>query len=259
MSFNPGLDIRPVGYPLGFSYGPGTFGPEPEVRCLEAIRASLRDAECSGPDPVYAIAMDVGTVEHEAELRRRMLLFGLVTFAAGQIGSDPVRSQGHVHRVSGHSRWRPPEVFEVWTGTAYIYMQEFAADDPGRCFAVIARPGDVVIVPPGWPHATISGEPKEQLTFGALCDREYGFEYDEVRKRRGLAWYPVLNSAGDITWEPNPAYRLGLLRICKPRAYDEFGIIPGVPLYEQIVEDFDSFQWVSKPFLAEPLWENFEP
>jgi glucose-6-phosphate isomerase len=203
--------------------------------------------------------MDVGKAEHEVEWRQRMLEFGLVTYAAGRLGREPVRSQGHVHRVSLHSGWRPPEVFEIWTGAAYIYMQEFANDDPGRCFAVCARPGDLVIVPPGWPHATISADPAGGLTFGALCDRDYGFEYDEVRKRRGLAWYAMVNDAGGISWEPNPAYRYGELRICRPRNYQEFGLNRGMPLYEQIVSDFSSFQWVAKPFVTEAAWRDFEP
>ena len=160
MSFNPGIEIRSLGNPLGFSYGPGTFGPRPQVRSLDAIRASLRDPACHGPDPVYAIAMDVGKVEHAAELKRRMLLFGLVTFAAGQLGREPVRSQGHRHCPSSRSGWRPPEVFEIWSGAACIYMQEFAADNPGRCFAILAGPGDVVIVPPPGPRAPpLSGPP----------------------------------------------------------------------------------------------------
>jgi hypothetical protein len=44
----------------------------------------------------------------------------------------------------------PPEVYEIWDGTAYIYMQEHSADDPGRCYAVVAKPGDIVVVPPAW-------------------------------------------------------------------------------------------------------------
>ena len=46
-------------------------------------------------------------------------------------------------------------------------MQEFPADDPGRCFAVTDGPGEVVIVPRGWAHATLSAEPETPLTFGA--------------------------------------------------------------------------------------------
>jgi glucose-6-phosphate isomerase, archaeal len=259
VTFDPGFPIAPVADPLGFRYGPGTFGPRPELRSLDAIRPSLRDPACTGPDPVYAIVMDVGKTVHRAELSERMLLVGVVTYAAGTLGREPVRSQGHVHKVSAHSGWRPPEVYEIWTGAAYVYMQEFAADDPGRCFAIHARAGEVVVVPPGWAHATVSADPGEQMTFGALCDREYGFEYEEVRKRRGLAWYPVVEAAGAIEWEPNPLYRRSELDIRAPRDYSDLGIARGVPLYTQLEEDFDRFRWVSEPALAVAVWAGFTP
>lgn len=52
---NPGFDIRAATDPLGWSYGPGTFGPAAELRLLDAIRPSLRDPKCAGPEVVYAI------------------------------------------------------------------------------------------------------------------------------------------------------------------------------------------------------------
>ena len=70
-AFSPGLEVRALRDPLGFEYGPGVFGPAPEMRSLDAIRKSLRDPGCAGPDPVYAIVMDVGREEHRAELLRR--------------------------------------------------------------------------------------------------------------------------------------------------------------------------------------------
>lgn len=60
MPFNPEFDIRPTTDPMGFEYGEGIFGPKVENRTLDSIRKSLRNPECSGPDPVYSIAMDVG-------------------------------------------------------------------------------------------------------------------------------------------------------------------------------------------------------
>ena len=110
MRFDPGIGVVPVRAPLGFRYGPGVFGPQPERRSLDAIRPSLRDPACTGPDPVYAIVMDVGHEDIRVELERRMLLFGAVIYASGKLGEAPVRSQGHVHRVSSHSGWSPPEV-----------------------------------------------------------------------------------------------------------------------------------------------------
>ena len=106
LAFDPGLRIRFDTSAMDFAYGDGLFGPRPEYRRLDAIRESLRDPNCNGPETVYAIAMDVGRVGDLAELKRRMLLFGIVMYAGGRLGDEPVRSQGHVHAVSPHSGWR---------------------------------------------------------------------------------------------------------------------------------------------------------
>ena len=259
MRFDPGIGVVPVREPLGFRYEAGVFGPQPEMRSLDAIRPSLRNPGCTGPDPVYAIVMDVGREEIRTELERRMLLFGAVTYASGKLGEEPVRSQGHVHRISLHSGWRPPEVYEIWDGAAYVYMQEHAADDPGRCFAILANPGDIVVVPPGWAHAAISADPSAFMTLGALCDREYGFDYESIRKRKGLAWYPIVTANGGIEWLPNPYYQKTILDVRRPGDYARLGVERGSSLYKQAVRDFDRFAWVANPALAQEVWRHFEP
>lgn len=252
-----GLDMTIHHQPMGFSYGDDVTGPMPEIRTLDQIRSSLRDPQCDGPQEVYAIAMDVARIQDREELQKRMLLFGVVTYVAGQLGEEPIRSQGHVHRISQHSGWSPPELYEIWQGKAIIYMQEYVEDDPGRCFAVIAGPGDKVLVPPGWGHATISASPDEPLTFGAWCDREYGFEYDAVRAHKGLAWYPLVQES-QIVWLHNPHYVPGRLQVIAPRQYEEFGITPA-PIYQQFIDDPARFQFISRPDKTAALWQNFHP
>jgi glucose-6-phosphate isomerase len=252
-----GLDMQVHHRPMGFSYGEETIGPVPEIRRLDQIRASLRDPQCAGPEDVYAIAMDVARLADREELKKRMLLFGVVTYASGRLGDEPIRSQGHVHRISEHSGWSPPELYEIWQGRAIIYMQEQVADDPGRCFAISAGPGEKVLVPPGWAHATISASPDEPLTFGAWCDREYGFEYEAVRAHKGLAWYPILQDE-NIVWQHNRRYMPGRLQVTSPRQYSEFGITEE-PLYQQFIADPARFQFISKPGMAAQKWVNFHP
>jgi glucose-6-phosphate isomerase, archaeal len=259
MTFNPGFDIQPTTQPMGFSYGPDVFGPEVENRTLDSIRKSLRDPHCLGPDPVYSIAMDVGKKEHLPILKHHHLLYGAVTYAAGKLGDEPVRSQGHIHKVSSLSQWSTPEVYEIWSGKAIIYMQETALDNPGRCFAVVALPGEVVIVPPNWAHATISADPLQPLTFGAWCDRDYGFEYDDVRAHKGLAWFPVLNSAGEIKWQKNTNYQTDSLIEKSPEIYSQLSIIQGKPIYTQFEEDTEKFLFVPHPQLVKEIWESFIP
>jgi len=259
MKFNPGFKIEPSTQPMGFSYGDDVFGPEVEYRTLDSIRKSLRNPQCSGPDPVYSIAMDVGKKEHLEILKKLHLLYGVVTYAAGKLGDEPVRSQGHIHKVSPLSGWSTPEVYEIWSGKAIIYMQETAKDDPGRCFAVEAGPGEVVVVPPGWAHATISADPEQPLTFGAWCDRAFGFEYEDVRAHNGLAWFPVINKGGEIDWIQNSKYHQSKLIQKIPSDYQFLGIKKGKSLYAQFEEDANRFLFVPKPVLKEEVWNAFVP
>ena len=256
--FDPKLGVHCTGDDLRFSYDDGVFGPEPELRRLDAIRRSLRDTQCSGPDPVYSIVMDVGRVEHRDELKRRMLLFGVVVYAAGRLGEEPVRSQGHIHAIAPHCGWSTPELFEIWEGRAIIYAQERASDDPGRCVAVTAKPGDKVVVPPNWAHCVINADPEHRMVFGAWCDRQYGFVYDEVRAHGGLAWFPLLDSGREMRWEANPRYLPSELSVRSPRAYPEFNLDPNVPMYEQFARDPESVQWVSEPAQVAETWPTFE-
>lgn len=258
MKFNPGFNVIPTFNPLGFEYGSECFGPVPELRYLNDIRKSLKEPKCSGPEIVYAIAMDIGENKHKGLLQSKMLLYGAVTFAAGRLGSEPIRSQGHIHKISSHSGWSPPEVYEIWIGKAVIYMQEFTQANPGKCFAVFAEEGDVVIVPPGWAHATISADPEHPLTFGAWCDREYGFEYDDVRALGGLAWFPILKER-KISWQKNSKYNATSPVEKKPSSYSEFGLEKDIPIYSQFKKYTDRFLFVSEPGLKEKLWRKFIP
>ncbi len=259
MKFEPGFNIIPTYDPIGFSFGEDCFGPIVENRRLDDIRKSLSDPQCTGPEIVYSIAMDVGKKVHREMLKKKHLLFGAVIYAAGRLGKEPVRSQGHIHKNSPLTGWSTPEVYEIWDGKAIIYMQETAKDDPGRCYAVYAQPGEVVIVPPGWAHATISAQPEKPLVFGAWCDRAYGFEYEEVRRHQGLAWIPILEADNIINWIPNKNYRYRDLVCKKPNAYPELGIHKGIPIYTLFEQHPETFSYVPDPALKATIWSNFEP
>lgn len=259
LAFDPGLPLRLSESELAFEYGPNVFGPAPEMRRLDAIRPSLRDPECDGPDPVYGIAMDIGREQDRPLLQKGMLLFGAVVYAAGALGKEPVRSQGHIHAVAPHSGWSPPEVFEIWSGTAIVYAQQRAEDDPGRCVAILARAGDKVVVPPGWVHCVINADFGNRMAFGAWCDRQYGFEYAGVRAHHGLAWFPMLTDSGEIAWERNPRYSQSTLEHRLPRPYPELGLDAQRSLYGQFVESPESVMFVADPQRAANCWPTFIP
>ena len=124
--------------------------------------------------------MDVGKISHRDELSKRKLLFGVVAYASGKLGKEFVRSQGHVHAISRrHCQCSTPELLEIWQGRAVVYMQ--AADDPGRCFAVEAEPGDKVVIPLR-AHCGQCRSGGSDGIFGAWCVRDYGFDYPQSER-----------------------------------------------------------------------------
>lgn len=256
--FDIGIDLYTTAEPLGFVYGKNAFGPPVERRTLDAIRKNLMDPACTGPETVYAIAMDVGMKQDLPAIQARNLLFGAVTYAQGTLGREPIRSQGHIHAISPSCGASTCELYEIWEGKAIIYMQERATDDPGRCFAVMAEPGDVVLVPPGWAHSTIVADVTAQMSFGAWCVRDFGFDYRDVRAHGGLAWFPILEN-GEIHFEKNNAYTVDHVEVKRPRIYSEFGLEPGKSIYQQFTEDPDRFLFVPQPQLAAAIWDNFVP
>ncbi|MGL5042939.1 MAG: glucose-6-phosphate isomerase family protein [Culicoidibacterales bacterium] len=258
MKFYQGFDIEATTSPLGFTYGEKTFGPKVEIRTLDSIRANLKDPECQGPEKVYAIAMDVGDIADKAAIGARNLLYGAVTYASGSLGTEPIRSQGHVHAISPSCGSSTPEVYEIWAGAAYIYMQEFVETNPGRCFAIYAQPGDVVIVPPGWGHATISANREKPLSFGAWCVRDFGFDYTKTRLHGGLAWFPIIADK-KIIWRKNNSYTVDEIEVRPTRTYEDFGIKSGISIYEQFKENPDLFLFVAQPQLVKEKWEEFRP
>lgn len=256
-NFYPGFDITPE-TPIGFRLGSDCFSYGTEIRKLDAIRNSLSEPGCEGPEDVYAIMMDVGNKEDYADLCCRHLLYGAVCYAKGKLGKEPVRSQGHIHAVSAFSGQSTPEIYEIWTGKAVVYMQEYGGDDPGRCFAVEGRPGDVIVVPPYWVHATVNADYNSNMSFGAWCVRDYAFDYADVRAHKGIAWFPVYEGES-LVWRKNPMYADCKLIVKTPEDYSVLGIEKGIPIYEQYRRKKELFDFVADPSLKKNVWKNFIP
>lgn len=98
-----------------------------------------------------------------------------------------------------------------------------------------------------------------KLIFGAWCDRQYGFDYTQMRAHHGLAWFPLIDTDGGIRWEANPNYLPSELQKKKARAYTELGLSSDIPIYEYLRRDPEAIQWVSDPAKLSRWWPEFEP
>lgn len=258
MKMYTGLDLEVDLEKLEFIYPGGCFGPKSEKRKLDDIRGSLSNPSVKGPNIVYSVAMDVGKEKDLQDLKERNLLYGAMIFEKGFVGEEPVRSQGHIHAISKSCNSSTCEVYEIWSGEAYIYMQETAEDNPGKCIAVHAKAGDIVIVPPNWAHCTINADPSQPMLFGAWCVRDFGFDYDGVRSHKGVAYFPKIEN-NRIKFVKNPMYCSCEIELKEAREYPEFSLKKGVPIYTQYEENPDKFTFVTNPATKKKIWENFQP
>ncbi len=253
-----GFNIQADVEAMEFRYGDGVYGPITEKRKLDDIRSSLSNPDVEGPEYVYAVAMDVAKEEHKEDLINRNLLYGAMIFSKGVVGEEPVRSQGHIHAISKSCNASTCEVYEILEGEAYIYMQESANDNPGKCYAIHAKANEVVIVPPNWAHATINANPETAMLFGAWCVRDYGFDYAEVRAHHGVAYFPQMKD-NRVIFKSNKHYQAQDIIIKGTRTFPEFNIEPGVPIYTQYENNPSLFNFVTNPNIANHIWENFKP
>jgi glucose-6-phosphate isomerase len=92
------------------------------------------------------------------------------------------------------------------------------------------------------------------LTFGTWCDRNYGFEYDDVRAHKGIAWFPIVT--GDtLQWIRNENYRKSELQCTEVRVYPEFSLEQDKSVYTQFKENNDKFLFVTRPDLFKDSWK----
>lgn len=141
-----------------------------------------------------------------------------------------------------------------------MLIQESIPTDRERCFAVYAREGGSVVVPPDWAHATV-GRRHERLTFSAWYEHDCGYQYQGVWSLDKLAWYPALSIGGELRWERNPTYSNSKSEITKtcPTAYSELGIRQDEPIYTQFQRDQRPFDFASKPRQLLSVWDAFKP
>lgn len=248
-----GLDITLDLADLSFVFGEAMHAVPENRRRLDAVRASLMDPAAAGPDPLYTIYMDFGFERDRERIVADGVLYGGVIYAAGAIGREFVRSQGHVHTRNAHGVGYP-EIYEFWHGEGLLYMQKEVGPDVSTCYVMRCGPGDVAIVPPDWMHMTANIGP-EPLAFGAWCARGQGFDYDGVRRMGGPAWYFL----ADGSRAKNPRYgRVAEPIEATPRDFAEFDLVQRRPIYRQYLESPRRLRMMSHPHEFAEAWRRVE-
>ena len=128
-------------------------------------------------------------------------------------------------------------------------MQDSATASVTDVIVVEAGPGDKVVIPPGWAHATVNlGD--SPMAFGAVYALEAQLLYEPLRKLQGTAHYVL----ADGTLEPNPRYRkVPEARRQAPHEIPGHGIGHGRPA---LSGELSLLDLVSRPERYPEVWEQ---
>lgn len=245
---------RYAGFPLYLEEATGRLRapapvvlPEPEPRRLEAMRPVLRDPGADGPDPLYWMYRGAGPpLGGDDGLR-----FDLTVLRPGTVGREAVKTFGHRHPCLPGSRWSYPEVYQVVEGRAAVLLQ-YPEGEEFRLLAVECGPGDVVVIPPGFAHATANvGE--GWLVLANWVYAGFAADYGPVAARRGMAYYRLRDPDG---WQPNPQYPAPVLRLVPPTPPQLLGLAPGQPVFALGAQHPYRLDWLRRPEGEPSLWRE---
>jgi len=163
----------------------------PMVRRLKDLEPVLYDASVCrdlGPElPLYTIYRTLWTNDKErGVLERHGLRYDVTDMPSLVLGEEHVKTFGHEHLDSG--AWSHPELFEILEGEARFLLQRYHGEEVVDVLVVVAREGDVVLVPPRCGHVMINASPN-RLIVGNLISRYCVQTYRRFIERRGGAYY----------------------------------------------------------------------
>lgn len=223
--------------------------PAEEARSLAALRPVLRDPDATGPDPAYRMYRGAG-VPAQLEVPGRLgLRFDLTVLRAGRIGHEPVKTFGHAHPPAPGGDVSYPELYQVLHGQAWILLQR-QQGEMTELFAIPAGPGDLVLIPPGFAHATVNGGDGPLVLANWVCG-SFASDYEGVRARRGMAFYRLADR-----WEPNPRYPRPVLYRAAPTPAGLLGLKPGEPVYAWGVRQPERLGFLSRPAEQPEPWRE---
>jgi glucose-6-phosphate isomerase, archaeal len=240
------------------SFGPDVVIAETGVRRLWELApvALAADACRDRDDIVYYMYNGIHRVRDAERLRGVPLRYELTLIPPRRIGDEFVKTHGHIHNSEQESGLSYAEVCEVLVGTAHFVLQTLDPDEPSASVAYLVevKPGEKIIIPPGYDHLTINPGDEPLLFSDVIALSVHGI-YDRFRASRGAAYLEVAHD-GQMAFEANPAYlSVPDLQRVKVHEYPAHNLTCDIPLYTALIEG-QGRRW---DFLVDPgrFWHSF--
>ncbi len=174
---------------------------KPDIRFLNDMKEVLCDKKWAKTAPNFELYYMYRGIKKKGELR-----YDITVIPPLMLGQEFVKTKGHAHTKTYG------EVYIVLAGQALYLLQKYANNKIEDVYAVKAKRGEVVVVPPYYGHITINPSKKETLKEANWVCKNCENVYDSFLEKQGACYYFV-----ERGWIKNKRYGIiPKLRFEKP-------------------------------------------
>jgi len=222
----------------------------PDVRELKDIEDVVFDKEwlkTAENFELYYMYRDLAENEEEYEkIFANNLRYDITVIFPKMLGKEFNKTFGHDHPIVPGTSITYPEFYEVLEGEAIFLLQDSEDKKIKDVFAIKAKKGDKVVIPPNYEHLIINASDKDLKTCNWIC-RTFGSNiYKPFKQRHGFSYY-ALKGANGIEWVKNENYTtIPELKFKEPNNLYDFKIEKDEPIYE-LVNNLAKLEFLEHP------------
>jgi len=258
LSARIGLPVKVNADTLELELGAGVVETECSVRDVQEVRPVMLDPFADvRPPELYHMHRGVRLSADTEKFASRNLRYDITIIRPGTVGPEFIKTHGHYHPPVPGTKTFYPEVYEVVYGTAWYLLQKVSdLNAPGDrvedVILVEAKPGDKVVMLPGYGHITINPDPASILVMTDFVGSSFSTIFPPVKATVGGAYY-ILAPNGEAIANPH-YHELPPLRRAVPNEMPKLGLRKDVPLYTSGSQDPDRLLWLLDPTRFDGDW-----
>lgn len=233
----------------------------PSVRFAQDMIGVILDQEWVEKNknrPLYYMYRDLAENDKDAKnMSELSLRYDMLDSVPVYLGKEYNKTAGHYHSGVKDTGFTYPELYELIKGDAYYLMQKVEGDKIIDIYAVRAKSGDKILMPPGYGHFTffLSKKPVRMSNWTPSNSLSH---YDEIKQKHGAGYYALVdeNAEDGVRWVKNENYSyVPPLRFLKPTNFEDLGLVKNVNMYG-LVNDLGKLDYLNNPEKYSALWDR---
>jgi glucose-6-phosphate isomerase len=212
------------------------------------MRNLLRHPNYTEEETFYTFYEGVMKKKDAPIFQENMIRYDLIVVWPGLILDEYKKTSGHYHCKIPGQEISYPEIYEVMQGSALFILQRCNTyGEIVEVFAVRGNPGDKLVIPPEYGHATINIG-NEPLIFADLVSSKASNIYGQIGENHGMSYYVLKDNNRGLRLINNPAYHnVGEIKLTDISENPALGIWNDKPLYLEFVNNPSLFEYLNKP------------